>query len=85
MYATKSYKHAHSVLNSKVLSTYLARGMIFENVAFFKRQEKHGDAEKILLEIRRDRYIFMYTDRFEVIHIKYCVRKYLVFVFPKGQ
>ena len=38
MYTTKRYKCVHSVLNLKVLSTCLARGIIFENV-FFKRQE----------------------------------------------
>ena len=27
----------------------------------------------------------MCTDCFEVIHVRYCVRIYLVFVFPEGQ
>ena len=40
MYTIKKYKRACSVLNFKVLSTCLARQMIFENVGFFKRQEK---------------------------------------------
>ncbi len=40
MYTTKRYKRAHSALNLKVLSKCLVRGKIFENVGFFKRQEK---------------------------------------------
>ena len=39
MYTTKRYKCAYSILNLKVLSTYWVSG-IFENVGFFKRQEK---------------------------------------------
>ena len=35
-YTTKRYKYAHSVHNSKVLRTCLARGNIFENVGFPK-------------------------------------------------
>ena len=30
-------------------------------------------------------HVFVYTDRFEVIHVRCRVRMYLVFVFPKGQ
>ena len=41
MYTTKKYKRAHSVLDSKVSSTSLARGMIFENVELFPRDEKN--------------------------------------------
>ena len=72
MYTTKRYKRAYSVLDLKVLSTCLARGMIFENIGFFKRKILH------LLKKYAE-------DCFEVIHVKYCVRMYLVFVFPKGQ
>ena len=35
MFTTKRYKRAYSLLDFKVLSTCLARGMIFENVGFF--------------------------------------------------
>ena len=40
MYTTKKYKRAYIVPYLKVLIMYLASGMIFENVGFFKRQEK---------------------------------------------
>ena len=41
MYTTKRYKRAFSVLNLKVLSTWLSRGTIFENVGFFLRNKKN--------------------------------------------
>ena len=52
MYITKRYKRAYSVLNLKVLSTCLARGMIFENVGFFYETRKILPSFK---EICRDR------------------------------
>ena len=36
MYTMKRYKHAHSVINLKVLSTCLVCGKIFENVGFLR-------------------------------------------------
>ena len=51
MYMTKRYKRAHSILNLKVLRACLVRGNIFENVGFFKRQEK---SSSFLKEIRKD-------------------------------
>ena len=35
MYRTKRYKCAYSVLNLRLLSMYLAYGIIFENVGVF--------------------------------------------------
>ena len=56
-YTTKRYKRAYSVLNSKVLSTHVARRMIFENVGFFKRQEKSSRLLKKYAEIDQFSYI----------------------------
>ena len=57
MYTTKRYKRAHSILNLKVLGTCLAHGMIFENVGFFKRQEKFSRLLKKYAEINKFSYI----------------------------
>ena len=57
MYTTKRYKHAHSVLNLKVLITRLARGMIFENIGFFERQEKSCSLLKKYTEIGKFSHI----------------------------
>ena len=40
IYNEKINKHAHSVQNSKVIRTCLARGKILENVGFFKKRDK---------------------------------------------
>ena len=49
---------------------------------FFKSPEKPSYPFK---EIRLDRKVFIYTDRFEVIHVRCRLRLFCVFVFPKGQ
>ena len=41
IYNEKIHKHAHSVQNSKVIRTCLARGKIFENVGFFKETRQN--------------------------------------------
>ena len=53
----KRYKHAYSVFNLKVLSTCLARRMIFKNVGFFKREEKSSRLLKKYIEIGKFSYI----------------------------
>ena len=54
---------------------------MFENVRF-KRSEKF----LLLLEkyVPIDKF-FIFTDRFEVIHVRCRLRMFLEFVFPKGQ
>ena len=41
IYNEKIDKHAHSVQNSKVIRTCLARGKILENVGFFKETRQN--------------------------------------------
>ena len=73
IYRTKRYKRAHSVLNSKVLRTCFARGKIFENVGFFQETRKILPSLK---EILKGWLVFIYTDRFEIIHVRCRVRMY---------
>ena len=82
MYTTKRYKRVHTVHNIKVFNTCLACGMIFENVEFFLRDKKIIPSLK---EKLKDRLVFIRTDRFEIIHVRYRVGENLVFLFPKGQ
>ena len=49
---------------------------------FFKRREK---SSRLLKKYAKIGIFFIYTDRFQVIHVRCHVRMYLVFVFPKGQ
>ena len=59
MYTSKRYKRAYSVLNLKILSTCLACEMIFENVGFFKGQEKSSSLLKKYAEIGKFSYILI--------------------------
>ena len=82
IYNEKIHKRAHSVHNSKVIKTCLARGNIFENVGFPKETRQN------LLFIEKyattSKFSYIYRS-FGIIHVKCRVRLYLVFVFPKGQ
>ena len=57
MYTMKRCKRVYSILNLKVLSMYLACGIIFENVRFFKRQEKPSCVLKKYTEIGKFSHI----------------------------
>ena len=73
-------KHTHSVLNSKVLRTCLAYGKIFENVVIFQETRKILPSFK---EIHKDRQVFIYTDRFEVIHVRcfFCFLHIYIYIY----
>ena len=82
IYNEKIHKRVHCVHNSKVIRMCLACGNIFENVKFPKETRQN------LLFIRKyttTSKFWYIIDHFEVIHVKCCVRLYLVFVFPKEQ
>ena len=95
IYNEKILKRPHSVHNSKVIRTCLARGNIFENVGFAKKRKKKTRQKlpfirKYELIVKNvsissysvySIYFSIYIDRFQVIHIKCRVRLYLVFVF----
>ena len=59
IYNEKIHKRAHSVHNSKVIRTCLARGNIFENVGFPKKRDKTC---RLLRNTQRQVSFHMYTD-----------------------